>query len=173
MADAFARSRVRGVAFTGDGVLDGAIAGAAAQVALQRVAELGALRLIEGRRGHDHAGGTEAALEALRLEKRALHRVQFVALRQAFDGGHFAALRAQSRHQAGMHRLAVEIDRAGAAVAGVAAFLDAEPAELTQERAQALPGGGLLGKVLAVDPEAHRGVPANSPRISWAKCSVM
>ena len=39
-----------------------------------------------------------------------------------------------------MHRLAVEVDGAGAAIAGVAALLDAVPAEGAQQRAQALAG---------------------------------
>ena len=39
-----------------------------------------------------------------------------------------------------MHRLAVEQHRAGAAIAGVAAFLDAEMSELAQESAQTLSG---------------------------------
>ena len=62
--------------------------------------------------------------------------------RQAFDGGDLAAVGAEGRDQAAVHRLAVEIDGAGAAVAGVAALLDAEMAELAQEGAQALAGGG-------------------------------
>ena len=39
-----------------------------------------------------------------------------------------------------MHRRAVEPDGAGAAIAGVAALLDAEAAVLAQEGAQALAG---------------------------------
>ena len=64
--------------------------------------------------------------------------------RKALDGGDVAALGAERRDQAAMHRLAVEQHGAGAAVAGVAAFLDAEMAELAQERAQALPGARRL-----------------------------
>ena len=43
-------------------------------------------------------------------------------------------------NQAAVHRLAVDQHGAGAAIAGVAALLDAEMSELAQERAQALPG---------------------------------
>ena len=50
---------------------------------------------------------------------------------------------AEGRHQAGMHRHAVEPDGAGAAIAGIAAFLDAEAAVLAQEGAQALAGSGV------------------------------
>ena len=72
-----------------------------------------------------------------------------------------------------MHRLAVEIDSAGAAIAGVAAFLDAEMAEVAQEGAQALPGGRLLGEGLAVDGVCHRAPSPSSLTISCAKCKVM
>ena len=58
--------------------------------------------------------------------------------REAFDGGDGVALGAEGGDEAAMHRLAVEQHGAGAAVAGVAAFLDAEMSELAQERAQAL-----------------------------------
>jgi hypothetical protein len=42
-----------------------------------------------------------------------------------------------------VHRHAVDVHGAGAAVAGVTAFLDGEMAMLTQERAQALARAGL------------------------------
>ena len=71
-----------------------------------------------------------------------------------------------------MHWLVIEQHRAGAAIAGVAAFLDAEMAELAQERAQALPGAGLLLETLAVDRETQIR-PTSSSRISDASRSVM
>ena len=48
------------------------------------------------------------------------------------------SFRAEGGDQATMHRLAVEQHGTGAAVAGVAAFLDAEMSEFAQERPQAL-----------------------------------
>ncbi len=173
VSDAFAVFDVFDVAFAGNGVVDGAIAGAAAQVAFHRARQIGALRLIERSGGHDHAGGAEAALETLRVEKGALHRMQLVALSKPFDGCDLAAVGAEGRHQTGMHRLAIEIDGAGAAIAGVAAFLDAEMAELAQEGAQALSGGRRVGEGLAVDGEGHRAAPVSSSRMLCAKCSVM
>ncbi len=157
----------------GKRVLDGPVAGAAAQVSLQRLPKVRALRLIERSRGHDHAGGAEAALEALRVEKGALHGMQFVAAGEAFDGRYLAAFGAEGGNEAAVHRLAVERHRAGAAVAGVAAFLDAEPAELAQEGAQALPRRRLGLRQLAVDGQFHAPSPASSRRISSARCSVM
>ena len=137
-------------------VVDAVIAGAAAEIALQHPRQILARLLVEGRRGHDHAGGAEAALKGLRIEKGLLHRVQPAVLRQALDGRDRAALGAIGRHQAAMERHAVEPDGAGAAIALVAAFLDAEPAMLAQERPEALAGRGLGGKLLAVDREVHR-----------------
>ena len=53
---------------------DRAVAGAAAQIALERVRQVRALLVVERRRGHDHAGGAKAALERLRVEEGLLHR---------------------------------------------------------------------------------------------------
>ena len=122
------------------GVRDRAVAGAPAEIALERMREIGALLLIERRHRHDHAGGAEAALKRLRVEKSLLHRMQVAVWREPLDRRHRAPRGAESRNQAGVHRLAVEPDRAGAAVAGVAALLDAEDARLPQEGPQALPG---------------------------------
>ncbi len=56
-----------------------------------------------------------------------------------------------------MDGLAVEPDRAGAAIAGVAALLDAEGAVLAQEGAQALPGNRRRGDASAVNDETGGG----------------
>ena len=124
------------------GVDDRAIAGAAADVALERVRQVGLVRLVERGRGrrHDHAGGAVAALEGLRVMEGLLDGMQLAVLGEAFDGGDLAAFAAEGGHQAGMERLAVEPHRAGAAVAGVAALLDAEHFQVAQEGAQALAG---------------------------------
>ena len=140
-------------------VLDGAVAGAAADIAFQRCAEILPLRLVQRRAGQDHAGGAEPALKRLRVEKRLLHRVHAALGSEAFDGGDGMALGAKRRDQAGVHRLAVEQHRAGAAVAGIAAFLDAEMAELAQKCPQALSGARRLRKFLAVDLIAHGRTP--------------
>ena len=57
-------------------IVDRVIAGAAAKIALQHMRQILARGLVEGRRGHDHACGAEAALKGLRIEKRLLHLVQ-------------------------------------------------------------------------------------------------
>ncbi len=127
-------------------VLDRAIAGAAADIAFQRRAEILPLRLVQRRAGQDHAGGAEPALKCLRIEKRLLHRMRAAIGRKAFDGRDGMAVGAEGRDQAAMHRLAVDQHGAGAAVAGVAALLDAEMPELAQERAQALSGARACSK---------------------------
>ena len=100
--------------------------------------QVGALRLVEGGGGHDHAGRAEAALERLGVEEGLLHRVQLAVLREPLDRRDLATRGAEGGHQAAMHGRAVEPDGAGAAIARVAALLDAEPAVLAQEGAQAL-----------------------------------
>src|SRR5262249_53125928 len=115
-----------------DRVLDGTIAGATADVALQLPLKVGTLPPIEPGRGHDHAGRAEAALEALGVEEGALHRMRLVAVCKALDGGDGAALSAEGRRDAAMHRRAVDPYGTGAAVASIAALLDAKPAEAAQ-----------------------------------------
>src|SRR5262249_46469471 len=162
------------VALAVEGILDGAIAGAAADVSLERRAEIRLLRLVQRSTGQNHAGGAEAALEALRVEKGLLHRMGAAVRRKALDGRDRTPLGTEGRDQAAMHRLAVEQNGAGAAIAGVATFLDAEMAEITQERAQALPRARRFRKRFAVDLKAHRcAASSNSLRISSASRSVM
>ena len=48
-----------------------------------------------------------------------------VGVRHSFDGADVGAVRLDREHGAGFHRLAVEIDRAGAAMAGLAADMRA------------------------------------------------
>jgi hypothetical protein len=57
-------------------ILDGVIAGAAAEVAFEMPRQILQILGSEGGRRHDHAGRAEPALEPLRLEELLLHRVQ-------------------------------------------------------------------------------------------------
>jgi hypothetical protein len=68
-------------------------------------------------------------LERLRIEKGLLHWVRSVIGRKAFDGRNGMALGAEGGDQATVHRFAIDQDGAGAAVASVAPFLDAEMPE--------------------------------------------
>ena len=125
---------------------------------------------VEGRCRHDHACGAEAALKGLRIEEGLLHRVELAVAGEPFDGGDLVPGAAEGGHQAGMERHAVEPDGAGAAVALVAAFLDAEEAELAQEGSEALTGRRLRREGPAVHGEIHAEAPglASSARICSA-----
>ena len=81
-------------------------------------------------RRHDHARGAIAALQAVIVAERRLHRMQLVALGDAFDGGDVGACGLRRQHRAGFHRAAVDMDHAGAALAGVAADMGAGQIEI-------------------------------------------
>src|SRR5205085_1648054 len=83
---------------------------------------------------HHEARGAEAALRAVAVDHRLLHRVQAVAALQVLDGEERLAVERRQEADARVHRLqpqlagGVEVaddDRAGAAVALGAAFLRA------------------------------------------------
>ena len=158
----------RGVADAADRVDDGPVAGATTEISFQRVRQVLALRLGERSRRHDHAGGAEPALEGLRVDERLLDGMQRTVVRQTLDGDDRVVLGAEGGDQAGVHRLSVEPDRAGAAVPLVAALLDAQTAEVAQEGAQALAGRRLAADGSAVEREVHA---AYSPRASSARIS--
>jgi hypothetical protein len=109
-------------------------------------------------RRHDHAGRAEAALQRVILVKRLLHRMQRVALRQALDGDHLAVLAGERQHRARFHADTVEMHRAAAALAGVAAHMGAGEAQmLAQELNQQGASLHLAGNALAVHRHAHDG----------------
>ena len=150
-----------------DRILDRPIAGAAAQVTFQRVRQVLLLFIGQSGRRHDHAGGAEAALESGGVAKLPLHRVQVLGRTEPLDCGHRMPVGAERRRDAAVHGTTVEPDRARAAITGVATLFDAVPAQVTQERPQALTRSRFLGERLAVDGVAHRR-PPSSIRISSA-----
>ena len=117
------------------GADDVLVAGAAAEVALDALADLvvGRVRVVVHQvdRGHDHPGRAEAALQAVHLVEGLLHRVQGAVL-DAMPSIVVTSLPSAwtAQHGAALHRLAVEVHGAGAAVAGVAADDGADLAEL-------------------------------------------
>ena len=70
---------------------------------------------------HDHAGRTEAALQAMLVPEGFLDRVQIAVCGESFNGEDVAAVRLDGEHGAGFDRLAVHHDGAGAANGGFAA----------------------------------------------------
>ena len=106
------------------------VAGAAADIALELVphglfVEFAAMAMHDVDRRHDHARGAIAALQAVIVAERGLHRVQFVAFGNAFDGGDIGAVGLTDQHGAGFDRAAVDMDDTGTALAGVTADMGA------------------------------------------------
>ncbi len=60
----------------GHRIADRPVAGAAAEIALERRRQILPLRLIQRGGGHDHARRAETALETLRVVERRLHRME-------------------------------------------------------------------------------------------------
>src|SRR4051812_23868602 len=89
------------------------VAGAAAEVALELLAngvvvQIVTLAMHDVDRGHDHAGRAEAALQAVILPERLLHRVQRRAIRrETLDGPDLVAVRHHRQRGAGLYRPAV------------------------------------------------------------------
>src|ERR1700675_2995518 len=76
---------------------DVVVAGAAADIAFQLVAdgvlvELAAIAVDDVDRRHDHARREITALQSVIVAERRLHRVQFVTLGNALDGGDIGAV---------------------------------------------------------------------------------
>src|SRR3990170_8565483 len=113
------------------------VAGAAAEVTGQGKTNLFFARIgifIEQRlRHHQHARGAVAALGAAVLQEGFLNRMELGADLEPFYGHDLRAIQFAGKHQAGIHRLAVQKNGAGAAVAGAAAFLGAGDADLVAQ----------------------------------------
>src|SRR6185437_5094375 len=85
-------------------------------------------------REHQEAGRAEAALQAVMVHERLLHRMQVIALRQPLDGADLFAVSLHGEHQARAHRRAVDDDGAGAADAVLAADMRAGLAAVLADR---------------------------------------
>ena len=111
---------------------------------------------------HDHARRAEAALEAVLVPERLLERVERGAIGHAFDGLDLVAIRLDREDGARLGALAVEVDRAGAAVARVAADVRAGQAERVAQEVDEQETGfdvRLLGRPVDGDADvlgAHR-----------------
>ena len=120
------------------GLDDRLITRAATEIALQGAFDLGAARVLRGHpqavERHDEAGCAEAALRAVAIDHRLLHRMQ-AAVRafQMLDRQQLAAVQRRQEADAGIDRLVAQPsaiepaddDGAGAAIALGAAFLAA------------------------------------------------
>ena len=145
-----------------DGVDDLRVAGAPADVAGQRLADLRVVGMWMAAqkvvRGDDQAWRAEAALHGPRLDERALHLLRV----NAFDRDHLTPVRLAGEDEARAHQRAVEVDGARSALALLARVLRAIQAEpLAEDVEQRLPLPHTVGEEPpavdgAVDPQlAH------------------
>ena len=74
-------------------------------------------------RAHDLAARAVAALVSVVFHKGSLHRVQVSGLSKAFDGGDLVAFVHHGKREATIHASAVYVNRTGAALPVIAAFL--------------------------------------------------
>ena len=113
----------------------------------------------ERRRGHHHARGAEAALQAVvGLERRLDHAERAVGVGHALDRAHLGAVDVERQHVAGLHRDAVDVHDAGAALRGVAADVGAgQPQALAQELHEERPPLHLARDRAAVDGHRYLG----------------
>lgn len=153
----------------GDDVLHGVdhapVAGAAAQVAAERLAglQLGGRRVAfqEVVQGHRHARYAEAALHGAAARERPLYVRGLPVLGQALDGADLAAGGGHGRDQAGRDEPPVDLDVARPALALRAAVLGAgQPEPLAQYVQQGLAdprvGDRAVGAVDAQDEGGER-----------------
>ena len=163
------------LAVAGDGARrphDRLIAGAAAEIALQRLFDFGVGRF--GRphpqriERHDKARRTETALRAVEIDHRPLHGVQLVGLAgQMLDGDDVAGVERAHEADAGIHALIDQLagdklanqNRTGAAIPFGAAFLRAfQRTRQAQPVEQRLVGRDIGQRdIAAVEDEAQLG----------------
>ena len=72
------------------------------------------------RRSH-HARRAKATLQSMIILKSLLHRMPLTILRQAFNGYHFGSFCLKRKHGTGFHAIAIDMNDAGATLAGIAA----------------------------------------------------
>src|ERR1700674_780927 len=132
------------------------VARAPAEVAFQALADLVLRRvrvlLQEVGRGHDETGRAVAALQTVLVPERLLERVELPIFGHALNRGQLLALGLDGEHRAALDRLAVDEDRARAALARVAPDVGAgQPDDVPQVMHQQKPRFDLMLVPVAVD----------------------
>jgi hypothetical protein len=87
-------------------------------------------------RTHDLAGRTEPALQAIVCQKGLLHRMKSITPCHAFDRADVRAVVADRKRKARIDPSSVDDDRAGAALAAVAALLGSRQMEAFAKKIQ-------------------------------------
>src|SRR5437764_2188597 len=171
-----------------DGVEDLEVAGAAADLARERLGDLAPRRariaIEEPLRRDQHPGRAIAALRGAMVGETLLQRVELGTLAQALDGGRASSGALHGGDQAGENQLAIEDHGAGPAFTELAAVLGARQAEVFPQHLEerlvglddeitrlAVDGEGepqLLARRRGERDEIHRGkqVPEYAP---WRK----
>ena len=154
-----------------DRIDDGVVAGAAAVVAGEVLADFLARRVGLGRQqvggGQQHARRAEAALAGVARDEGVLQVADLAGVRDALDGLHLGAVERGGQHQAAAHDLAVDAHGAGAAHAVLAARVRAHEAEVeAQEIDQVLSRLHAAGNALAVDGQRDVDSGAHAARAS-------
>ena len=137
------------------------VAGATAQISGDCLADFRFGRLVhrpkQCRRRHHHAGGAEAALEAMFFPEPLLNRIQCSTDRQAFHRRERLALGLDRKHGAGLDWFPVKVDRARAAVGCLAPNVRASQTQrLADAMNQKLAAFRLDRLRFAIDREVHR-----------------
>ena len=153
------------------GVEDLLVPGAAAEVPGERLADLVVRRVRDAPeeigRGDDEARRAEAALHRAGVGERLLHRVEAGVAAEALDRDDVVPVGLRGEDEARAHELAVEEDRARAALALLARVLrpgQLEPVAERRQEALARPDLGLAP--LAVD----RQLDPHARHLSSARC---
>src|SRR5947208_11545090 len=140
---------------------DVVVAGATADVAGKLAANFAFARLWmlfeQLTDAHDHAGRAEAALQRVMVLKGRLNRMQAAGRRETLDGGDRRTVRHDGEHRAGFDGMAVDIDRTGAALRGVATDVRSGQTEIIpQQMDQQLAWFDRNNVAHAVDVDCHR-----------------
>src|ERR1043166_2739918 len=156
------RGRGRGLAHGGgrgaDRLDDVLVAGAAAEGALQGVADLLLVRRGVGRQeirgAHDDPRGAEPALETVLLPERLLERMQCARRSESLDGRYLVPVGLHREHGTALDRFPIEVHGTRAALAGVAADVRAGEVEVIAKNMNQEAAGLDLDRVApAIDGE--------------------
>ena len=101
---------------------------------------------------HDHAWGTEAALQSMFLMKPFLQGVKIAIGGKAFNGRDFTAIRLNREQGTTLDRLSIEVNGACAAPAGIATYVCAcETQRVSQIMNEQRPGFNIVTVSSPVD----------------------
>jgi len=146
-----------------DGADDSQMGPAPAEVAGERLLDVGFTRVLaggqEGRGLHDHAVDAVAALHGLLVDEGLLYGMRTLRRAETFQRDDLLRPDRRERHHARAHRLAVEMHRAGTALREAAAEARAVECQIVAESVEQRHLGILdgHGDRSAVDIEGNRG----------------